>query len=131
METVRYIALIIIFALTLVDLSLTFYYVHRYKQWQPDKPYKAIELNPLLVYLWTKMNLIVGTIIGGIIILSLDYIIVKDAHWIFIPLLICLLIFALFNHYKNINLLHQLIEKYPLGHLPEEVFGAVVGNNPQ
>lgn len=128
METFRIIMLVLILTLSIIDLSLTYYYVNKYKEWQPNKEYKQIELNPLLVFLWTKLGLILGMIIGSIIILTLNYIIVKDAHWIFPILILGLLLFAMYNHAHNIALLNKLIEQYPTGHLPES-FGVVQGNN--
>jgi len=124
----RLIATIVLIVLSVVDLSLTGYYVQKYKKWQPDKPYKLIERNPLLVFLWNTMGLWIGLLVGGVIILSLMFIVGKSAHWLVILLLLCFLIWAMFNHYTNINLLHQLIEKYPSGYLPTEIFGKVVGN---
>ncbi len=124
----RLIATIGLIVLSVVDLSLTGYYVQKYKKWQPDKPYKLIERNPLLVFLWNTMGLWIGLLVGGVIILSLMFIVGKSAHWLVILLLLCFLIWAMFNHYTNINLLHQLIEKYPSGYLPTEIFGKVVGN---
>jgi len=124
----RLIVIIVLMTFSVVDLSLTGYYVQKYKKWQPDKPYKLIERNPLLVFLWNTMGLWIGLLVGGVIILSLMFIVGKSAHWLIILLLLCFLSWAMFNHYTNINLLHQLIEKYPSGYLPTEIFGAVVGN---
>lgn len=129
METYRLIALIVILSLSVLDLSLTHYYISKYRTWQPEKPFNMMERNPLLVFLWTKMNLIIGSLVGAVIILSLNFIIIKDAHWIFIPILFVVLIFALINHFNNITLLNKLIEQYPSGHLPENIFGKVIGNN--
>lgn len=129
METFRLIALIVILILCVLDLSLTYYYVRKYKDWQPNKPYKLIEVNPILVFLWNNIGLILGTIVGGILIMTLNYIVVTKSHWAFSIILFALLIFALYNHYNNITLLNKLIEQYPLGHLPTEVFGNVTGNN--
>lgn len=70
-------------------------------------------------------------IVGSIIILTLVYIVARSAHWIVILILFLFLLYALFNHYTNINLLHQLIDKYPSGYLPEIIFGKVIGNNPK
>jgi len=128
-ENWRTIAIIVLMTLSFIDLSATFYYVYKYKTWQPNKPYKMIELNPLLVFLWNKIGLFFGTLVGGAIILTLTYIVAKEAHYIVVGLLFCFLLFALFNHYTNINLLHNLIIKYPKGHLPVETFGEVIGNN--
>ena len=129
METYKIILIVIIFGLTILDLSLTYYYIHKYKIWQPDKPYNLMENNPLLVFLWNNMNLLIGTIVGAVIILALDYLIIKEAYWIFPLILIIVLSWALFNHYNNITLLNKLIEKYTDGKLPVEVFGNVIGNN--
>jgi len=128
-ENWRTIAIVVILTLGVLDLCLTLYYVYTYKNWQQNKPYKLIELNPLLVFLWNKFGLYIGMFIGAVFILSLQYIITKEAHWIIVGLLFGFLLFTLFNHYTNINLLHNLIIKYPNGHLPIEVFGEVVGNN--
>lgn len=125
----RIIALVLILLMGIADLSLTYYYVQKYKTWQPEKPYKMIELNPLLVFLWNKMGLLVGMIVGSIIILALQFIVVKEAHWVIVLILFGFLIFAIHNHTNNISLLHKLIEQYPTGHLPVETFGAVEGNN--
>jgi len=115
--------------LSIIDLSLTFYYVDKYKKWQPNKPYDLIERNPLLVFLWNNFGLYLGMFIGAVIILSLIYLVGKTAHWAVILLLFLVFGYTLYNHYVNINLLHQLIEKYPTGHLSEQIFGKVVGNN--
>jgi len=129
METWRTIALVLILTLCLIDLSLTYYYVQKYKYWQPQKPYKLIELNPLLRFLWNNLGLIFGTIVGAVIIFTLNYLVAKSGHWIIVSLLLLFLCWAIYNHTNNINLLHQLIEKYPSGYLPVETSGEVVGNN--
>lgn len=131
METWRIWVIVILMALSFVDLALTGYYVYKYKSWQPDKPYKLIELNPILVFLWSNLGFWLGHIVGSILILTLVFIVGKSAHWIVIVLLGLFFLYALFNHYNNITLLGKLITKYPSGHLPKKVFGDVVGNNPK
>ena len=128
MNNFQMIMIFIIFSLSIIDLTLTYIYVKEYKEWQPEKPYKLIEMNPLLRFLWENTNLLIGTLIGAVLILTLDYIIIRTAHWIFPILLLGLLIFAITNHYNNFGLLTKLISQYPSGHLPEEVFGKVIGN---
>ena len=131
MENWRIWIIIILMSLSLIDLSATYFYIYKYKQWQPDKPYNLIENNPLLVFLWNNFGLHLGMFIGSVIILSLIYIVGKSAHPIVSLILFLFLGYALQNHYTNINLISALIEKYPSGHLPLEVFGEVVGNNPK
>lgn len=131
MNDYRFMVVLVLIILSFIDLGLTYYYVHKYKQWQPNKPYNLIERNPLLTFLWNKIGLFLGTLIGGTIIFALVYIIGKEAHWIVVSLLFILLIFTMYNHYININLLHNLIDKYPTGYLPEGTFGKVEGNNPR
>jgi len=128
-ENWRIYAIIVILTFCIVDLGATYYYVKKYKQWQPNKPYELIELNPLLRFLWNKFGLELGMFIGAVILLSLNYLITKEAHWIIVFLLFSFLCFTMYNHYHNITLLHKLIEQYPSGHLPVETFGNVVGNN--
>ena len=128
-ENWRTYALVIILILGIIDLTLTYVYVSKYKTWQPEKPYKLIENNPLLVFLWNNMGFTLGMIVGFIIILSLQYIVVKSAWWPIVLILFLVLCWVMYNHYNNFHLLNQLIEKYPSGYLPEEVFGKVVGNN--
>lgn len=125
----RIYAIIFLMTVSLVDLGLTYYYVSKYKTWQPNKPYEKIELNPLLRFLWNTFGLHLGMFIGAVVILSLNYVVGRYAHWIVVLILIGFISLALFNHFKNINLLFKLINKYPTGHLPESVFGKVVGNN--
>lgn len=125
----RIYAIIILVSLSFIDLTATYHYISKYKKWQPDKPYNLIEMNPLLNYLWEKLGFNLGMFVGSVIILALIYIVSKEAHWIVVALLFSFLVFSMFNHYTNTNLLYQLIEKYPLGHLPEETFGKVIGNN--
>ena len=129
METYKLIMLIIVMALCIADLVLTAYYVYKYKQWQPNKPYKLIELNPLLVFLWEKMGFWIGMFVGSVIIISLNFIVSKYAHWLVVLLLLGFLIFTIFNHIKNFTLLYQLKALYPSGYLPASIFGIVVGNN--
>lgn len=126
---VRLLAVIIIMTLCVTDLCLTYFYIYKYKQWQPDKPYKLIELNPLLRFSWEKFGLHLGMFVASVIIIALNYIVSRDAHWAIVTILIGFLIWAIFNHHNNIMLLHKLIEQYPSGHLPEMVFGKVIGNN--
>ncbi len=125
----RIYVIIILMTMSCIDLIATYHYVYKYKQWQPGKPYNLIENNPLLVFLWNTFGLHLGMAIGSVVILSLIYVVSKSAHPIVIGILFLILTYALFNHYTNINLLGKLITKYPLGHLPEKVFGKVVGNN--
>jgi len=125
----RTIIITIILILCFLDLVATYYYIHTYKKWQPEKPYKEIELNPLLRFLWDNFGFHLGMLIGAVLLLALNYIVSKEAHWAIVVLLGAFLCWAMFNHFTNINLLHDLIEKYPSGHLPTSVFGNVVGNN--
>ena len=131
MNNWRIYIIIILMTMSVVDLALTYHYVHSYKKWQNSKPYNLIENNPLLVFLWNTFGLVLGHVIGSIIILSLIYIIGKSAHPIVIGILALFLLYALHNHYVNINLLGSLVEKYPSGNLPLETFGEVIGNNPK
>ena len=125
----RFYLTIVIMTLCVLDLAFTFYYVHEYKSWQKNKPYNKIELNPILVFLWNRMGFVVGSFVSAVILLSLNWIVVRYA-WIGIPILVCLfLIWAMYNHAHNIQLLWQLIEKYPSGYLDPKVFGNVIGNN--
>lgn len=129
MTTYRLIFIILIMGLCIADLVLTGYYVYEYRKWQPNKPYKLIELNPILVFLWEKMGFWIGMLVASVIILSLNFIVSKYAHWLVVLLLLGFLIFTIFNHIKNISLLYILMQKYPLGYLPEAIFGVVAGNN--
>ena len=115
--------------LSILDLGLTYYYVHTYKKWQPEKPYNLIELNPLLRFLWTNFGLTLGMIIGSVLILSIMYLIGKSAHWIIVGILLIVLIFEMINHANNIQLLWKLMAKYPSGYLDPSIFGVVIGNN--
>lgn len=126
----RLIIVIIVMTLCVLDLALTYFYITKYKAWQPNKSYKLIELNPLLRFMWEKFGIHLGMFIAAVIILALNYIVSKEAHWIVVTLLLGLLVFAIFNHIKNIGLLFKLIEMYPAGHLDPKIFGIVQGNNP-
>jgi len=124
----RLILIIVIMSLSFIDLAMTYYYVSKYKSWQPQKEYKLIELNPLLVYLWNNLGLFFGMIVGSVILLTLNYLIAKNTYWL-IPVIIGIIILLnILNHFKNFGLLFDLISKYPSGYLPEQVFGAVQGN---
>lgn len=126
---IRLILIVIVLCLSITDLTLTFFYVSKYKHWQPNKPFNLMENNPLLVFLWNNFGFIIGSILGTIIILCLVYFISKSL-WIGFPIiLLCVLLYTMYNHYHNISLLYKLIEKYPSGYLPEAIFGVVVGNN--
>ncbi len=130
MEGWRLYIIIGILVLCALDLILTFYYVKVYKDWQPNKPYKLIELNPLLVFLWNNFGFYIGMFIGAVVLLAANYYVARHAHWLIVLVLLAALLFVLFNnHLKNIILLHKLIEAYPSGYLPESIFGIVVGNN--
>lgn len=129
MITWRFIAIVVLLTLCVLDLSFTYYYVHKYKEWQPNKPYKLIEMNPILVFLWNNLGLTIGMLVGSVIILTLNFIVAKECHWAIVLILFLFMLFAMVNHTKNITLLHQLIEKYPSGYLPVETFGQVMGNN--
>lgn len=115
MEKWRILAMVILIALSSIDLGLTYYYAKTYKTWQPDKSFNLIENNPLLVLLWNTFGLKLGMLIGSLIILSLIFIIGKAASPVVLGVIFFIFAYALFNHYTNINLLHQLIIKYPLG----------------
>ena len=128
MET-RQIITIILITLSVIDILITFYYVNKYKHWQPNKPYNLMEKNFLLVFLWNNIGLVLGTIVGAGIIWTLMFLIGKQA-WIFLILILIIYLgYTIYNHFININLLNKLIEKYPSGYLPEETFGKVEGNN--
>jgi hypothetical protein len=129
METYRIILITIVMILSLTDLVMTAIYIEKYKKWQPEKPYKSMELNPILVFLWNNLGFIIGMIIGSVILLSLNFIIAKNTYWLIPIILGIFIIFNIFNHMKNFGLLNELIRQYPSGHLPQEIFGKVAGNN--
>jgi len=114
----RIIAIVILMTLSIIDLSCTYYYVSKYKTWQPEKSYNLIENNPVLVFLWNTFGLHLGTFIGAVVMLSLIYIVAKLAHPIVVGILFLFLTYALFNHYTNITLIKDLITKYPDGTIP-------------
>ena len=126
--SIRLTILVIIMTLCILDLSMTYYYVYKYKQWQPEKPYRMIEMNPLLRICWENFGLHLGMFIASVMIIALNYIVAKEAHWIVVGLLFGLLCYTMYNHAMNITLLHNLINMYPSGYLPKEIFGEVVGN---
>ena len=128
-ENWRTYAIIILLTLSFLDLAFTYYYVNVYKKWQPFKPFNLIELNPMMTFLWNKFGLHLGMFIGSVIILSLMYLIGKEAHWIIVLIIFIVLCFEMFNHWNNIHLLWKLMEQYPQGILPESIFGVVIGNN--
>ena len=128
-KDLRIYVVIILLLMSVIDLSATYFYIYKYKKWQPNKPYNLMERNPLLVFLLNNFGLHLGMFIGSVIILTLIYIVGKSANPIVVFLLFVFLCIALYNHYNNISLLFKLIEKYPTGHLPESLFGKVVGNN--
>ncbi len=130
MNNWRLYLIITLLILSFLDIILTHQYVYIYKKWQENKPYAMIEKNPLIVFFWNTFGLHLGTFIVAIIILSLVYIIGRYAHPVVGLLLIGALLFAMYNHFTNIPLLNQLIEKYPSGYLDPKVFGEVIGNNP-
>lgn len=124
----RHYVVIILLTLSVVDLLSTFIYVHKYKSWQPDKPYKLMENNPLIVFLWSKFGFYYGSFLSFVIITSLVYLVSKEAHWLVVLMLFGVLCWVQYNHAHNFLLLNKLIAKYPSGHLPEAVFGIVEGN---
>jgi hypothetical protein len=119
-ENWRIWVIVILMTLSLTDLVLTGYYVHKYKTWQPEKEYKLMELNPLLVFLWNNLGFWLGHIIGSVIILSLVFIVGKLGHPIIIILIGLFFLYAIFGHFTNIGLLKELIIKYPNGAIPKD-----------
>lgn len=129
MDNWRFYIIIILLGLSIIDLTLTFIYIKLYKTWQPQKPYNLIESNPLLVFLFNNLGLVLGMFVGAVVILTLIYVVGKGAHWVVVALLLCVLMWVMYNHFHNFGLLNKLIEQYPNGVLPESIFGVVAGNN--
>ena len=92
---IRLTIIIILMMMSIVDLALTYHYISKYKEWQPEKPYNLIENNPLLVFLWNMLGLKIGTFVGSVIILSLIYIVGKTAHPIVVGILFLFINFNL------------------------------------
>lgn len=111
----RTIIIIILMTLSLIDLGATYYYVKKYKTWQPEKEYHLMEGNPLLVMLWDKLGFNIGMFVGSVIIFSLIYIVGKTAHPVVVLMLFLVLVYVMFNHYSNISLLKELIQKHSGG----------------
>jgi len=101
--------------LSSMDLFLTYYYICRYKKWQPNKPYKKMEGNPLLCFLFNKFGHHIGWLIGVMIILFGVYFITIKTHIIIVGILFVLLVMAIIKTIKNIKKLNELIIKYPNG----------------
>lgn len=114
---IRNIIFILLIIMSIVDLGLTYNYVSTYKNWQPDRPYSDMEANPLLLFLWNNCGLFLGQILGALIIWTLIFIIVKEAHWLVILSLIGVFIFGIIINLIHISQLHNLIKLYPTGYI--------------
>lgn len=109
-------AVILILLLGFIDMATTYYFVDTYSNWQPDRPFEDMEVNPILLYLWNNLGFEFGMAIGFIILMSLNYIVARYA-WIGVVLLfVVVLTFTLYNNITNINTLHELIKLYPTGY---------------
>lgn len=117
--------------LSIIDLGLTEKYLRKYKKWQPNKPYKEIEKNVILLYAWKKWGFNKGMIFGGVTVFIINLLVILFTPMWVVVILIGVLSFTIWNHSKNLKLLKKLIKKYPSGHLPEKTFGKVAGNNPE
>lgn len=111
------------------DLMLTSTYIATYKAWQPKKPYRLIEKNPLINLCLEKLGLRNGLLASLPIIFILNVFLLLILHWIILLVWLLIMFFVMYNHYKNFTLLGKLIDKYPNGHLPKDKFGEVIGNN--
>lgn len=127
--SLRNIIIIILLTLSIIDLTATYIYVRTYRNWQPNKPYNLMENNPLLTFLWNNIGLELGMLVGACIILTLIYLVGKSAWMPLVILLLLVLLYTIYKHYVNFNLLYKLIKMYPSGYLPEAIFGVVIGNN--
>lgn len=117
----RIIAIVVLMTLSVIDLGATFFYVNSYHKWQPEKDFALMENNPLLVFLWNNLGLVLGHIVGSIIILTLIYLVARLAHPAVIIILGLFLIWAMYNHFLHITFLKDLIIKYPEGIIPESL----------
>jgi type IV secretory pathway VirB6-like protein len=95
----------------IIDLSLTWNYISRYKKLCPNKSFNKMERNPLIRVFLNYLGIKVGMIVSIIFIMSLISIIAIDAHIIIVIILISIQIFALINHNKNFKILKKLERK--------------------
>lgn len=97
--------------LSVIDLTMTYFYIRQYKAWQPDKSFNKMESNWVLLFTWGKFGLNLGMVLGSIVILSLIFTWLTLTHWILWVITAIVLLAAIRNHIKNFIILNHLIKK--------------------
>lgn len=113
----RVLIVILLILISFTDLALTYHYVDSYKSWRPDVPYDKMEANPLLLFAWNHLGLLLGTILSGFIIWFLLILVGYKAHWLIIAIVLIALSLGVVNNINHINMLNDLIIKYSTGHI--------------
>lgn len=93
-----------------MELLLTVFYVRKYKKWQPEKSYKQMESNPLLIFSWNSLGFVMGSIIGIlIIVIAISFVTIALRTFGFlVPIFLSV---AFINNGRNLIKLNKLIKE--------------------
>ncbi len=98
--------LIILFALSFFDTILTYEWARVCIKKKPTLEPKQVESNAFIVVCWNNFGLIIGSIISGIILFGVQFLI-SSIHKYAFYVMVLILGFAIFNHLHNFYMLKK------------------------
>jgi hypothetical protein len=99
---------IVILLLSLIDITATYIYVSTFHSKFPNLDYTQLEANPILRFSWKTFGMGIGTLVGGIIVFSILFLIIYNAKINWQYYLFGVLSMMCIYHILNINQLAHL-----------------------
>jgi len=103
-----YIAILI--ALSLADTILTYNWALACIKWKPTLKWNQVESNKFIIVCWNNMGLFMGSLISGIVLLIVQFLL-ASIHINIYYIMIAILIFANYNHISNFITLNRKLKK--------------------
>lgn len=92
---------IAILLLSIIDITATHFYVSTFHAKFPKLDYTQLEANPILRFSWKTFGLKLGSIIGGIIVFSILFLLIYNINpkwqYFFLGMLTMMVVYHLLN----------------------------------
>lgn len=102
--------IIILVVLSFLDTLLTYEWAMACVKWKPSLKLKQVESNPFIVVCWNNFGVFGGSVISGIILMVVQYLLGSihiNIYWI----IVVILSFANLNHIRNFYVLKNKLKK--------------------
>ena len=98
--------LLVLIALSFIDTVMTYEWAKMCLRLKPNLPVRKVESNPFICVCWNNYGLLKGSIISGIVLLGIQFLLSSIHKYVFY-IIIGILVFAIYNHLNNYRLVKE------------------------